>query len=156
MLPNLGYRRQRRRLLAGSGAIAVAVSIVGLAQRDPVAVLIGPWFLLMVIPVAYGQQWMGSIYAQPQLTVEASGIRYGERYEVPWSMIEGSRVRRQLGRKSRITLLAPRWRPRGFAWFLERHRGLPLSDYDDNWRENQAIVVALRTYLPQYRDQLGI
>jgi hypothetical protein len=98
------------------------------------------------LPVVYGPRWF-SIYAQEYLAVDASGLHYGSKYFVPWTLVEGVAAKRQLFRR-RVVLLAPNWKRRGMTALVERHRGLPLSDYDRNWRENTDLVSALRDHLP--------
>lgn len=157
MVLNVGYRRQRRLMMSAWGGAAGGLTIAGLVAGDTWAALVGPWFLLTLgVPVAYAPRWVGLIYAQEDLSADESGLHYGPKYTVPWSKIEGAEVRRRLLRSPRLVLVAPDWRPGGILWRLERHRGLPLSDFDPDWRDDVELASVLRKYLPDHTETLGI
>jgi hypothetical protein len=151
-MKNIEYPRKCRRTLYGFGALAVLALIAGVAEGastgEAVGALLGMAMsaLFIGLPVVYGPRWF-SIYAQEYLAADASGLHYGSKFFVPWALVERVAVRRQLIRR-RVVLLAPGWRPRGITARMERRRGLPLSDYDRNWRENTELVSALRDHLP--------
>lgn len=140
----------------GAGGLALVTLIAGAAAGDAAAALVGPCLVLtIVVPVVYGPRWVGSIYAQDCLSADAAGLRYGPKYFVPWNLVERAAVKRRLGRP-RVVLLAPGWRRGGVVARIEHRRGLPLSDYDRNWRDDTELVSALRDHLPGQSDVAGI
>lgn len=151
MVHNVEYGRWVRQSVTWSIGLAVVTLSVGAVTGDGALALTGPWLVATtVVPVVFGPRWFGMVRAQRFVRADEEGLYYGNRFFVPWALVETYGESRRIGRPPREFLRAAHWRPRGVFAGIERRRGLPLSDFDRNWRSNREFVAMLQAHVPEF------